>query len=72
VHFNPRAKKWEANICAGEIQANGKRRKMYLGVFTDAVVAAHAYDAAAIKYFGEFASLNFPDDRGVMKEQANG
>ena len=60
VTWNPRAKKWEANICAGEIQANGKRRKMYLGVFVDPVVAAHVYDAAAIKYFGEFASLNFP------------
>lgn len=62
VHWNPRAKKWQASIGAGEIKANGRRRLMYLGVFTDPVAAAHAYDAAAIKYFGEFASLNFPDD----------
>ncbi len=60
VSWNPRAKKWQASICGGEVKANGKRRQLYLGVFADPVAAAHAYDAAALKYFGEFASLNFP------------
>jgi hypothetical protein len=61
VSWNPRAKKWQASICGGEVKANGKRRQLYLGVFTDPADAARAYDAAAIKLFGEFGCLNFPD-----------
>ena len=40
-----------------QIEANGKRR--YFGQFTDEITAARAYDEAAKKYHGEFASLNF-------------
>jgi len=61
VTWNKAAAKWQASICGGEIKANGKRRQLYLGVFTDPVEAARAYDHKALEVFGPFAALNFPD-----------
>lgn len=37
------------------------KEKMRIGIFRTEVEAAHAYDYYAIKYFGKFAALNFPD-----------
>jgi len=45
-------KKWCASI-----KINGQT--IYLGYFDDETEAAKAYDTAAQKYFGRFASLNF-------------
>jgi len=50
----PKRKKWKVMICV-----NGKNK--FVGEFSDEVEAAKAYDAAARKYHGEFALLNFPD-----------
>ena len=36
------------------------RTQLFLGRFDDPIDAAKAYDAAAKKYFGEYAVLNFP------------
>jgi hypothetical protein len=61
VSWNNNAQKWEAGIGAGEKRANGRRARVYLGIFDDPADAARAYDAAARLHFGEWAALNFPE-----------
>jgi hypothetical protein len=68
VHFFKRNDKWGAGI-----RVNGKH--IFLGLFPKdrPDLAALAYDAAAIEYFGEFAQLNFPKGKEITDEilQAN-
>jgi len=53
VCFHIRKKKYAAGItCLG--------KRIYLGMFGTPEEAAIVYDDAALKYFGEFACLNFP------------
>lgn len=54
VRFIKKSRKWAANI-----RIDGK--KLWLGSFTKEIDAALAYDAAARKYHGEFARLNFSE-----------
>jgi hypothetical protein len=56
VTWNKRRKKFIAAISLG-----GK--KQYLGAFDSEIDAAKAYDKKARELFGEFAYLNFPEDR---------
>lgn len=56
VVWHKRDKKFQASI-----KLNSKR--IYLGYFNTAEAAARAYNEAAIKYHGEFASLNKLKDK---------
>ncbi|XP_024930466.3 AP2-like ethylene-responsive transcription factor At1g16060 [Ziziphus jujuba] len=49
---------WDKN-CWNESQ-NKKGRQVYLGAYDDEQAAAHAYDLAALKYWGQDTILNFP------------
>ena len=52
VSWFKRENKWQARI-----QVNG--RKIFLGSYKNEIDAAKAYDRAAIKYYREYAVLNF-------------
>lgn len=49
---------WDKN-CWNETQ-NKKGRQVYLGAYDNEEAAAHAYDLAALKYWGQDTTLNFP------------
>ena len=56
VCWNTRAGKWIVSI-------SPKNRKLHIGFFTSEILAAQAYDLKAKELFGEFAYLNFPDQK---------
>lgn len=49
----------QINRWMAQIKVNNKR--IYLGVFTDIIKAALAYDFASLEYYKENAILNFPE-----------
>lgn len=62
VHWGKSVQKWVAQI---ETRVNGRRNRQCLGYFVDPVAAARRYDEEAIVIFGEFAVLNFPQEKSA-------
>lgn len=56
VHPSGRSKKWVAQI-------GHHYKRIHLGTFENKEDAARAYDAKAKELFGEFAWLNFPEEK---------
>lgn len=69
--FHKPSGRWFAYICAGDRKPNGERKQIHLGCFPTAEEAARAYDRAALKYFGEYAALNFPLEPVAPESAAN-
>jgi hypothetical protein len=67
VNYDPKTRRWNVVICAGELNVKGHAKQIYIGRFRSEKDAARAYDKAAIKYFGEFALTNFPKAEYVGK-----
>lgn len=55
VHWHAEDKRWRSRIRI-------KGKSIWLGVYTNEVEAARAYDRKAKKLYGEFAKLNFCDE----------
>jgi hypothetical protein len=52
---------WQVYGWRARIMFQGK--SLYLGFFSDPLLAAQAYDQKAVELFGDFARLNFPKKR---------
>jgi hypothetical protein len=63
VSWHKGDRRWQAFVEVDNI-------RKYLGSFKNKIDAALAYDQAAKKYFGRFATLNLPDFKASQKRFA--
>lgn len=56
VYWRKDRERWLAQIDVGS-------KQIYLGLFTDPIEAAHAYDEASVRLRGAFATVNFSGGR---------
>lgn len=70
VHWNRRRAGWIAMIYL-PIEPGQPRRPVQLGRYSSETEAAHAYDDAARRHFGEFAMVNFPtgNERSALSRE---
>jgi hypothetical protein len=65
-HYNSRSRYkglyWQEHNKKWRVRIAFNKKRIQLGQFSDEIEAAKAYDRAAKKYHGDFASLNFPND----------
>jgi AP2 domain len=53
VHWDKKLSRWKVGLVRNQ-------KKVHIGLYTDEIEAALAYDEAARHHFGEFACCNFP------------
>src|SRR3990167_558613 len=51
---------WSKSHKSWQVEIRLNKKAIWLGRFKSLIKASKKYDEAAIKYFGEFSSLNFP------------
>jgi len=68
VNWNKTCRKWNAQLVYKKrlISLGRFKSEIIDGIDTGELKAARAYDNGAIKYFGSFARLNFPEERNIV------
>jgi hypothetical protein len=64
VYFHTQKQQWMVALTKNQ-------ERIHIGVYNSEIQAAEIYDIAALKYHGDFANLNFPENIGKYKTKLN-